>query len=233
MITTPPGKNFKPFLTKLRIIFMKLKNLLPSAVALLCFSLVGCVTPKNNYRPESKSISFPDLNKVITVNIGDEMVKQGTYTEIDGIHLEKPVKVSWAYSLAAGDYEKRGEDKSREFYMPATGSNGGAVKKAALADPWSSIAYYKNKEKIGIITIFNVMIAENTTGVSRVKLSTLAHNSFQQTLIYSGRLGDKVRLSYREFSNNIARPAYHNDVDYDLTESTTIGYKGARLETPG
>ena len=49
-------------------------------------------------------------------------------------------------------------------------------------------------------------------------------------LIYSGRVGDKIKAGYREFSNNLARPAFNNDVEYDLRESSVIGYKGARIE---
>lgn len=54
--------------------------------------------------------------------------------------------------------------------------------------------------------------------------------SFQNTLIYSGRIGDKITLGYREFQRNVARPAFNNDVTYDLSESMILGYKGARLE---
>ncbi|WP_215410292.1 hypothetical protein [Janthinobacterium sp. JC611] len=54
--------------------------------------------------------------------------------------------------------------------------------------------------------------------------------SFQTTLIYSGRIGDKITLGYREFQRNVARPAFNNDVTYDLSESMILGYKGARLE---
>ena len=55
-------------------------------------------------------------------------------------------------------------------------------------------------------------------------------DGFQQTLLYSGRIGNKINISYREFSNNVARPAFNNDVEYDLGESMTIGYKGAEIE---
>ena len=61
----------------------------------------------------------------------------------------------------------------------------------------------------------------------------LSDDSFQQTLIYSGKLGNKIKIGYREFSNNQARPAFNNDVEYDLSESAVIGYKGARLEIVG
>jgi len=37
-------------------------------------------------------------------------------------------------------------------------------------------------------------------------------------------------VGYREFSNNLARPAFNNTVEYDLTDSKIIGYRGARIE---
>lgn len=53
--------------------------------------------------------------------------------------------------------------------------------------------------------------------------------SFQHTLIYSGGIGDKITVGYREFQRNVARPAFNNDVTYDLAESMILEYKGARL----
>lgn len=55
-------------------------------------------------------------------------------------------------------------------------------------------------------------------------------NSFQQSLIYSGRIGDKINIGYREFANSQARPAFNNDVEYDFNSSNIIGYKGAEIE---
>lgn len=54
--------------------------------------------------------------------------------------------------------------------------------------------------------------------------------SFEQTLIYGGKLGDKINIGYRQFSGNMARPAFSNNVEYDLSESMLIGYKGAKIE---
>lgn len=61
-------------------------------------------------------------------------------------------------------------------------------------------------------------------------LNVSSENSFQQTLLYNGRVGDKINIGYRESSGNMARPAFNNEVEYDLSESKTIGYKGARIE---
>lgn len=59
---------------------------------------------------------------------------------------------------------------------------------------------------------------------------TFQFDSLQQTLLYNGKIGNRITLAYRELQNNIARPAFSNSVEYDLSESNVIGYKGARLE---
>jgi len=43
-------------------------------------------------------------------------------------------------------------------------------------------------------------------------------------------VGNKLKISYREFNNNMARAAFNTDVEYDLSESAIIGYAGARIE---
>lgn len=132
--------------------------------------------------------------------------------------------------MTAGYYVKKGEDKTSDFYLPAPGRDGGQVQKAALVDPWECIQLSKTEPKIWVVTIFHAKVGNRADGVSRTKYSLVSDDSFQQTLIYSGKVGSKIRIGYREFSNSIARPAFNNDVDYDLNESRTIGYKGARLE---
>lgn len=209
---------------------MKPLALLLATLALTILS--GCVSPQINYRPTTKDISFPSLDTVVVAEIGDELVKQGTFTEQDAIHLASPVKISWAYVIEPGNYVKRGGDGSREYFVPSyNGVNSGKITKAALADPWQYVSYKKSNDQIGIVTIVNVNITNNANGnVSYKKLPSLAENSFQQTLIYSGCTDDVITLGYREFSNNSARPAFNNDVEYDLENSKIIGYKGARIE---
>ena len=49
-------------------------------------------------------------------------------------------------------------------------------------------------------------------------------------LIYNGRVGDAVKFIYREFQGDLARPSFTQEVQYDLSISSTIGFKEARLE---
>lgn len=201
-------------------------------VLLMTFALtlVGCATPDFNYRAESIRISEPAIDSVNTAFVGDVMLRQGKYREHDSIFLTNNISVSWAYDLRAGYYLKKGEDKNTETYLPSGGEEGGHVNKAALADPWSAVMAYKNKDEICVITVFNALSCEETTDFERRKKPVLSSDSFQQTLIYSGKVGKKINIGYREFSNNLARPAFNNNVEYDLKSSSIIGYKGARLE---
>ena len=202
----------------------------------LCMLLVtaasGCVAPKYNYQPTVTNLSFPTLNSENIARVGDEILKQGRLTERDAIFLEQSLKIvsMGSVELSRGYYAKVGEDEDSDFYLPANGPDGGTITKGALTDPWKAVQLYKTKNRICIVTVYNVSVGTEATGVRRCKHSSLSDNSFQQTLIYSGKVGSKIRIGYREFSNNMARQAFSNDVEYDLSESPFIGYKGARLE---
>lgn len=55
---------------------------------------------------------------------------------------------------------------------------------------------------------------------------------FKRELSYSGRAGDIISLSYREYTEEgLARPAFTQDVSYTLEREgeTKIGFRGARI----
>lgn len=54
--------------------------------------------------------------------------------------------------------------------------------------------------------------------------------SHVQELIYNGRVGDELKFIYREFSNDLIRPAFTQEVQYDLSSSDVIGFKELRIK---
>jgi len=201
-------------------------------VALLAslFVVAGCASPKYNYSANVAVISEPPLSTTQTSNVGDVLLRQGKYREHEAIYLPTKADISWAYDLLMGYYLKHGEDESAEYYSPAGGDDGGKVDKAVLADPWKSVMAKKNTNTLCVVTVFNATACADNMSFERVKKPILTHDSFQQTLIYSGKVGNKINIGYREFSNSLARPAFNNNVEYDLSDSSVIGYKGAQLE---
>lgn len=180
--------------------------------------------------PKVKNISEPEIGSTNTAYVGDSMLKQGIISEFEGLKVTAPAEISWAYTITAGVFKKIGESADGEFYFPAGTVDSGTIDKAVLADPWNAIMVKTKNKDLCVITVFSVAACEPHMSYEKTMLNVANDNSFQQTLLYNGRVGDKINIGYRESSNNMARPAFNNDVEYDLSESKVIGYKGARVE---
>jgi hypothetical protein len=54
--------------------------------------------------------------------------------------------------------------------------------------------------------------------------------AFRAEMLYSGLTGSTLRATYREFKDDFARPAFFQELQYELSESRTISYKSIRIE---
>ena len=54
-------------------------------------------------------------------------------------------------------------------------------------------------------------------------------NSFRSQIIYSGISGNTIKAVYREFANDYARPAFTQELQYNLDESNIISYKSIKI----
>jgi hypothetical protein len=61
---------------------------------------------------------------------------------------------------------------------------------------------------------------------------SLKEDSFKYEALYQGRIDNKIKISFREFKNDIARPAFTQDIEYQLDENgkANVGFKGLRIE---
>lgn len=186
--------------------------------------MTGCTTVRyNGGETFVKEVDYPEIGKVITVYVGDHMVQKGTITEENVLHVTRTIDGA-LYDIPAKNYSQIGYDNKQDFYS----ANG--VVRGGLSDPVKALAL-KNEDgaELCVVTVFGGKACYKGEYEKRKQLAERG-NSFQQTLIYSGRVGEKINIGYREFSNNTARPAFNNDVEYDLSTSKTIGYKGALIE---
>jgi hypothetical protein len=176
-------------------------------VVLTIFALGGCASK----RP-SASFTYPEIGTITTKGVGESLVMQGTGNLEPKLIISKDVSIG-AFVLRKGRYEFDSENSTRfkferddqEVYLLKT-DNTVCINKVI-------------KENCGIVP-FSL-----ETGIARKSA-----DSFQQTLLYNGKIGNRITLGYREFSNDMARAAFSNEVSYDLSESTILGYKGARVE---
>ncbi|MGE4500347.1 MAG: hypothetical protein AB7C96_08405 [Hydrogenovibrio sp.] len=193
-------------------------------ILLTLILMAGCTTVRYNGTDTLiEKIDYPEVGKVVTVYIGDHMVQKGTITEENVLLVHKTIDGA-LYDIPAKKYPQVGYDEKQDFYSAV------GVIKGGLSDPIQALALNKEEgAELCVISVFGGKACYKGEYERKKQLSEKG-NSFQQTLIYSGRVGDKINISYREFSNNTARPAFNNDVEYDLSFSSTIGYKGALIE---
>ncbi|OOS04370.1 hypothetical protein SAMN02745664_12432 [Moraxella cuniculi DSM 21768] len=198
--------------------------------------IVGCASVPMDYTPTTKQISEPPIGSVNTASLGDKLLIQGTATERLALYVPLAQKLGLGASLTQGYYPKSGEKDGFEYFSVVAGADagrvhylGGMTTSPAMAEG----AVVLRKADNALCFLNGVAIPSGcTTGLSFEKKNwaTTGSSTFQQTLLYNGKVGNKINIAYREFSSDVARPAFNNDVEYDLSESKQIGYKGALLE---
>jgi hypothetical protein len=200
-------------------------------VAGLCVAalLAGCAAPRVAYSPQSEAFSIPALNEIVTAPPGANLLDQGRRRVFDALSLDRAVAVG-SFMLPPGVYLKEGESSQAEFFSwdevtyPTNGrgvQSGGQTLKV--------VAALKNGTLCVQTLSGSIMCADNFPAV-RTKATVVDRGAFQATLIYNGKVGNKITLGYRESVASMARPAFSNAVEYDLSASKVLVYKGARIE---
>jgi hypothetical protein len=79
------------------------------------------------------------------------------------------------------------------------------VTKSFFADPMQAIMTTLDGNLVLLQSLMLNLVIRKIFNIKKVNIAS--ENSFQQTLIYSGKVGNKINIGYREFSSNMARPA--------------------------
>lgn len=185
--------------------------------------LSGCAVKYTPAERRAEIFDEPEIGAVTTAQLGDHMIRKGMVIEEEVVSLRAMVDGA-LYDIMPGVYPQLGYIENERFYSPT------GIVKSAFADPFRLLSVKaESPHELCVVTEFAVRTCYSADFEVETRASAM-DASFQQTLIYSGRIGDKINVTYREFSNNQARPAFSNDVEYDLSASNQIGYKGARIE---
>lgn len=62
--------------------------------------------------------------------------------------------------------------------------------------------------------------------------SSFNSDSFRYVALYQGKIGNKIKISFREFNQDMSRPAFTQDIDYELDKNgeAIVGFKGLRIK---
>lgn len=191
-------------------------------------TMFGCSTVNYNYEAKIDYFSKPALNEVVEVYVGDYMIDQGKSVTLDFLTLNRTIDGA-LYDIHKGSYSRVGEHKGSSYFSPTTSKGLPISYAAGLVD--TPVALHINNENEVCVTSVSYQAAACYEGSFKIEAKTVVDSqAFQQTLIYNGSVDQKINISYREFSNDSARNAFTNNVEYDMKKSNFINYKGARIE---
>jgi len=199
-------------------------------IIVLILGLVACSTIgiKYNYRPETSTFSVPQLGIISTAGLGEPLLDKGNVTKRDVLFVEGRPRFS-KYVIENGKFYKTGEDAEFEYFKQDKISIFIEAFIRTASIPGASVKLNKSNGELCVLAPGDPAFCGNTK-TKRKKENVYSDDSFRKTLIYNGRVGNKLKVGYREYMNNMARTAFSNEVIYDLSESTIIGYAGARIE---
>ena len=58
----------------------------------------------------------------------------------------------------------------------------------------------------------------------------LQPDNIRKELIYTGKSGNQIFITYREFKSDLARPAFSQNLSFDMKDGNVFGFQGSRFE---
>lgn len=207
----------------------------------LCFVLLGCTVNQSNFQYPSfaakSTIVYPEIGKISVVSLGDELITSAQGYFLPVLIVDNDFKISITHRVHKGIYKFTHEDSNYRYYSPSY--IGQLAELNGFGEDLPTIGRLRISKSNGLSVIANSVFSLpskevfNTSGTSW-KLDDHYYfedeDSFQQTLIYTGKSDSIIKFSYREFTSNKIREAFTTEVTYDLLESTVIAYKSFKAE---
>jgi len=198
---------------------------------LFSFNIIACASSVP-IRQNIENISYPELNTITKNSIGDILLTQGirtTYPAIEIMHdINGPGAMIGRGNIPKGIYIAVSMEGNNVIYKPRSND-------AIMTEAVGIIFLVYSNDILNIAWrggFGNLVKGRNIEKDSykKTEITIESSSDFQQTLIYTGREGNIIKATYREFSSNLARPAFTVDVTYDLKDSDIIAFRGARLQ---
>lgn len=220
-------------------------------LALLMSLSAGCVvspiTPMDLTNREV--IDFPEVDKVLTINLGETLVTKGIRTTGKALEVTRPTTfgkesgeasiMTCGVTVYPASQFYRGRWQQKDEMANCYGPFNAQVTLSDGTTNWNCLGQYlvgdicqdeQTKDFFLALLSLKHPLEQNQGNLAVVDKIVTSQTNFVQELIYNGRSGDTLKFIYRELSDNLLRAAFSQDVQYDLSQSSEIGFKNVRLE---
>lgn len=198
----------------------------------------GCVTAPPAIPPERQFTDHPALNVESVAEIGETLLAKGKLYVFEGLDLHERITdlgTSREYSVEPHAMRlERIDADGKRFYVPAFDSyfvNDKVFgRRVRPSDAFLVVKPDGTLELYGYYDLTTAgKISPSSPRFTVGKIVDRQQPNFRQELIYGGRVGNQIKLTYREFSGDLIRPGFTQEAQYDITTDTTVGFKGVRI----
>ena len=185
----------------------------------------GCASVQE-IPPKREEGNFPPINTKTTVYVGQVMVSEYSYIVPNRAIIRDSVAGNALLGrrpIAAGTTLVGVTTGEKKVFCEPPGIQSQPCFKDTNNDGRFDKAYALNA--------FQALTYESNIPPARYDISSAdVQEGFKYELIYQGISGNTIKLSYREFSNNMARPAFHQDLSYNFEgEGTSIRFRNVSM----
>ena len=207
---------------------MNYKNILISSLAISF--LFGCVAPAKYERYQSKQSikTYPVTGEVVYGNLGETLVSKSILNMDKGAEILN--EIVWEvsnvrYTVPPQKVARTFKNNDITFFnalkFKVEGNNIG---------PFVALRKLPDGGYVLFEGVWGRKLSISPNNLREVEIASEVPVSFEQQLIYNGRVDNNLRFVYREFSDDLARSAFSQEAQYDLEESNIIGFKSVRIE---
>jgi hypothetical protein len=229
----------RPPISTLGIMHVRSASLVAVVCALL--SLQHGVAAARNYSPVAATrttvVQSPETGKEAQAEVGQTMVTFSRENSTPAIRTSQDVTVHEAVGVQLtvpagfqyligedGDgkyYEHVGEVVHRSIGVVLEGDRAGLFVPNDPTKPMKTYSY--TPFGLRMMPIDRLPFEETTY----VAPGTVR---FRVEFIYTGCVNNILSATYREFNDDMARPAFTQDLKYDISSDKLIGFRGARIQ---
>ncbi len=177
----------------------------------------------------SSIVNAPPLESEATAEVGNSIISSILKSVKPAVELNEKIsnfKVSLTFgtqtlNIEPGVFPYYGENEDGIYYNGKTG---------LIYIPLSDSNPIQVCHAPGSILCEPAPTLKFGVNLSKAEVDFYTKMSFKKQLVYTGGNKKEINISYREFSNDFARPAFSQELKYDISEDKVIGFRGARFE---
>jgi hypothetical protein len=195
--------------------------------------LAGCVASANTIQPTPETVKSYQIGKTYEANIGSPIIEGG---RVNTVPAFKPVEsIQPPAAWVSGELP---ELKSNQIWTAVGRMNGGY-----LLDPPESYPDEGHKLSInsdGSIADGGWFADEGGNvpdrgewpegGVFERAEPQPLEGSFEFEILYTGKDGETVTMTYREYLDGMQRADYSQDLSYNIAEQDTIRFRSIQIQ---